>query len=606
VELAAIDARLSLLEQTPVRFGLATGGQVRSASTLRYLVSAGAAAGDSLLFTLATRRSYAAWAETLALRVGEGGDQVPPAFTGQAQVWWGEEGFTVLYGRDDIVEGGRVEQVEVLLSPATGGPAIPLPLEASRGYWRGLLRGVPVGEYTYLLTAVDQAGNAGRSSALPLLLGESRQFGQTRVLLGGGTRTGPAIGTYRQVLGPIGLAVDQQGRLWVADAGLHQVIRWDRAGVAEVIAGAVPSRAGLAGDGGPAVDALLNQPTGLAIDIRGRVYVADSRNHRVRRLDLDGTISTVAGTDSGFSGDNGPASTARLASPQGLALDRAGNLYLADTGNRRVRRVDTQGIITTVAGSGASASSGDGGPATAAGLLEPLAVAVDTSGNLYIADGAGHRVRRIGVDGVITTAAGTGSQRSPAGDGAPAATVQLRQPCGLLLDGAGALYIADRYRVSRVDPRGIFTTVMTTAEDQVVLPAGLAADERGDLYVGDPGLQRVLVKVGAVAPLPPVSTATPEGALPTAFALWPNYPNPFNPATLIRFSLASRGAAELAIYDLLGQQVRLLLAGPLEAGPHQVRWDGRDQQGRSAASGVYLLDLQAAGQRQTRKMLLLR
>jgi uncharacterized protein (TIGR03437 family) len=246
----------------------------------------------------------------------------------------------------------------------------------------------------------------------------------------------------------------------------------------------------LVGDGGPAIAAQVAQPEGLAVDSSGNLYIADAANHRVRKVTPAGIISTVAGTGHpGFSGDNGPAAAAQLNQPYDLTLDAAGNLYIADFGNQRVRRIGTDGNITTVAGNGQSGATTDGGPATAAMLLGPRNVAIDTAGNLYISEFDGHRVRRVAPGGTIGTVAGTGIAGF-SGDGGPANAAQLAFPAGLALDGAGNLYIVDtlNVRIRKVLAGG--GTIGTVCSEQsfgmpYVQLSGLGADAAGNLYIPD-------------------------------------------------------------------------------------------------------------------------
>ncbi|MDE0627264.1 MAG: SUMF1/EgtB/PvdO family nonheme iron enzyme [Bryobacterales bacterium] len=260
--------------------------------------------------------------------------------------------------------------------------------------------------------------------------------------------------------GPNWVAVDAAGSLFIADSGNHRVRKVDSSGVITTVAGA--GSPGYSGDGGPAIDARLNGPRGLAVDGRGNLYIADSQNHRVRRVDRSGLITTVAGTGvEGYSGDGGPATAARLSDTYGVAVDEAGNLYVADN-DGRVRRVGRNGIITTVAGTGVGGYRGDGGLATAAQLMNPRGLAVDGAGNLYIADSGNFRVRRVGLDGTITTVAGTGIN-DYGRDGGVAAVTEIGSPWGVAFDRAGNLYIStNSFRVLRVGLDGIITTVAGT------------------------------------------------------------------------------------------------------------------------------------------------
>jgi PKD repeat protein len=261
---------------------------------------------------------------------------------------------------------------------------------------------------------------------------------------------------------------------------------------------------GFSGDGGQATSAQLGA-VGIAVDAAGNVYVADQGNHRVRKVTADGVITTVAGTgERGFSGDDGQATSARLNDPNGVAVDAAGNIYIADMGNMRVRRVSAAGVITTVAGTGFIGSSGDGGPATSATLAFPSGVAVDAAGNVYIADQLNDRVRKVTATGVIATIAGTGDAGF-AGDGGQATSAQLRNPFGVAVDVVGNVYIADRdnHRVRRVDAAGVITSVAGTetfgfsgdggpaTSAQLKFPAGVAVDAIGSIYIADSNNHRV-------------------------------------------------------------------------------------------------------------------
>ena len=207
------------------------------------------------------------------------------------------------------------------------------------------------------------------------------------------------------------------------------------------------------GDGGPATAAQIGSIQGVAMDGKGNLYLSDTDNNRVRKVDPGGIITTIAGTGTaGFSGDGGPATSAQLNLPYGLAVDSARNLYIADLGNNRVRRVGPDGTIVTIAGTGVEGYSGDGGPASAAQLSTPRNLAVDAAANLYIAEFAGHRVRKMTPAGAIATVAGTGIA-GLGGDGGPATVAQISFPAGLAVDRTGALLIASEPN------RAIFRTV---------------------------------------------------------------------------------------------------------------------------------------------------
>ena len=242
------------------------------------------------------------------------------------------------------------------------------------------------------------------------------------------------------------------------------------------------------GDGGPATAAQISTIQGIAVDRWGNLYVSDTGNHRVRKISPSGVITTIAGTGvAGFSGDGGPAASAQLNLPYGLAADLAGYVYVADLGNDRVRRIGPDGVIATVAGTGIRGSSGDGGAATDAQLLTPRNVAVDAAGDFYFSEFDGHRVRKVTPDGKISTVAGTGVA-GLRGDGGPAVNAQLNFPAGLAVDRLGALYIADsqNQRVRKILAAGVISTVVGGSPSTALeTPVALAVDVAGTLYVAD-------------------------------------------------------------------------------------------------------------------------
>jgi len=291
---------------------------------------------------------------------------------------------------------------------------------------------------------------------------------------------------------PTGLAVDSAGDLYIADQQNSLILKVSSGGTATTVAGT--STAGFSGDGDAAASAQLNGPTGVAVDASGNLYIADTLNNRVRKVSSDGIITTVAGNGSlSYSGDGGPATSAQLNGPQGLAADHSGNVFIADFGNNRVRKISSSGIITTVAGNGVAGFSGDGGPAASAELNGPAGIAVDSAGDVFFADSVNNRVRKVSVAGIITTVAGNGSSPPESinpiqvGDGEPATSAELSNPLGVAVDASGNLYIADTNdnAVRKVSTNGIISTVATGGSYQgtPTLPVSIAVDNSGDLFM---------------------------------------------------------------------------------------------------------------------------
>jgi sugar lactone lactonase YvrE len=264
-----------------------------------------------------------------------------------------------------------------------------------------------------------------------------------------------------RLLEPCDVCAAPDGDLYIADAGAHVVRRVSGStGVITTVAGT--GSPGGTGDGGPATQARLNAPSGIALGPAGELYIAERRGHRVRRVLLDsGIISTVAGCGlSGYGGDDGKADQARLSAPGGVAVASNGDLYIADTGNHVIRRVaGSTGIITTVAGHGAPGKDGDGGPATAVSLNTPRALAFAPSGDLYIADTENHEIRRLDMaSGSLSTIAGRGVP-GLGGDGGASTAARLDQPWGVAVSPSGVYFVADRgnHRIRRVG--GILSVV---------------------------------------------------------------------------------------------------------------------------------------------------
>ena len=286
-------------------------------------------------------------------------------------------------------------------------------------------------------------------------------------------------------------------------------------------------RAGFTGDGGPATQASLNSPTGLCLDAANNLYIADVGNYRIRKVDSSGNITTVAGNGiESYSGDGGPATQASMYIPIRCDIDASGNLYVADQSGQRIRMINTAGIISTFAGTGANAGhnslgsySGDGGQATAANLNNPTAITVDPVGNIIFSDQYNQRIRKVDKNGIITTIAGNGNA-AYSGDGGPATSASLNYPCGVVADQNGDIYVVDdvNNRVRKIS-NGTITTVAgngvagyggdggpaTAAE--LNIPTGIAVDAQGNIYIADVTNQRVRKVAGAAAVVAPQLTA---------------------------------------------------------------------------------------------------
>ncbi len=304
-----------------------------------------------------------------------------------------------------------------------------------------------------------------------------------------------------QVNTPYSVAVDGSGNVYFVDLFNARIRMVSASGIVTTVAGNGATH--YSGDGGAAQNALLNAPSAVAYSSTG-VYVADTNNQRIRQIGPSGSITTIAGSGTpGFAGDGGPAASAQVSFPFALAVDASGFLYIADTGNQRVRKI-VNGTINTVAGNGNTGYTGDGGQATAATFASPAGLAVDSAGDIYISDYGNNVVRKVSVTGVISTVAGNGSP-GYSGDGGQAISAQLTGPLGLALDAAGNLYIADsgNHVIRIVAPGGKIGTFAGTgvlgdandggpaANAQLASPAGLAFDSSGNLYIADSGANRV-------------------------------------------------------------------------------------------------------------------
>ncbi len=292
---------------------------------------------------------------------------------------------------------------------------------------------------------------------------------------------------------PVAVATGPRGEIYIAEGNRVREVKPD--GRITTLAGT--GDPGDIGDGGPAAQAELTTPQGLAVDSAGRVYIADTLSNRVRRVDADGIIRTVAGTgEAGYTGDGKAAIEAKLNLPTGVAIGFGDSVFISDTGNNAIRQLGIDGIIRTVAGTGEAGYRGDGGPALYAVLHAPGGLAFDDEGNLYIADTLNQRIRRVNVNGQIATVAGTGVA-AYGGDGGQAIYAELNLATnplegmgqGLAVGPTGEVFIADgvNHRLRKLDLSGVMTTVA-----RMNTPLGVAVDPHGAIYVADADDNRVL------------------------------------------------------------------------------------------------------------------
>jgi trimeric autotransporter adhesin len=390
---------------------------------------------------------------------------------------------------------------------------------------------------------------------------------------------------------PSGVALDSQGNIYIADTGNARIRKVSSSGTISTVAG--NGMVSYSGDGGSATGAQLNGPLGVAADntenlfiadsqngvvrtvkkgaitsvgggtlviprgvatdAAGNAYVADAQDNRVRKIAIDGTVTTYAGNGtSGFAGDGAPAANAQLSAPAAVAVDAAGNLYIADLGNLRIRKVSADGNIVTVAGNGSQGYSGDGGAAINASLNAPLGVAVDPSGNFYIADSASHVIRKVTLDGNINTIAGTGAPGFT-GDGGPAISAQIASPTGIAADPYGNIFFVDgTTRIREISSGGTIATIAGNGSlgysgdggmanlAQLNSPAAVWADSAGNLYVADTGNN-------AIRLLQPTGSGVTVNAVVNAAS---NQKGPIAPGEIVTLYGSGLGPSQLQMYQL--------------------------------------------------------
>lgn len=365
--------------------------------------------------------------------------------------------------------------------------------------------------------------------------------------------------TTAQLNFPGAIAVDAFCNVYFSDPGNRRIRKINSAGVISTIAG--NGTAGYSGDGGPALAAQFTFPEHLTLDAAGNVYVCDMWNSVVRKISTTGTITTIAGTGTaGFSGDGGPATSAQLFFPRGIAIDASNNIYIADGYNSRIRKINPAGIISTFAGTGTSGLTGDSGPATSAQLGIPTGMTFDALGNLYFADIGKMVVRKINSSNIITTIAGNGSF-GYSGDGGLATSAQLYWPMDVAVDATGNVYIADEYnhRIRVVNTSSIINTFAGTGTPgfsgdgnlaslaQMNKPSGIKIDAVGNFYIPDSLNHRIRI-IGSNSCMTGISDIKENKF---TFNI---YPNP-NKGTFKVTSSNYYENCEILIYNTLGQKL---------------------------------------------------
>ena len=443
----------------------------------------------------------------------------------------GTSGFCLITVRTIVFQGTHAVQLLTGFSffqSLSSGAAV---CHIHRRGWSGLARSIAANQASIgdpPRVAVDGAGNLYFGGSHCVFKVDSSG---TLTRIAGNGRSGYSgdggAATLAQVQLPAGIAVDSSVNIYVADTSANVVRVISAAGIISTYAG--QGAAGYTGDGGPAAQAQLNTPMGLALDAAGNLYIADSGNSVVRKVSKTGAITTFAGNGSaGYSGDGGPATAAALNQVEGVAADPSGAVYVADTFNNRVRAI-SGGIIQTVAGTGLSSFSGDGGVATSAAMFLPTDVATDNGGNLYIADFGNSRIRKVAQSKIQTVIGGNGTEIIF--DEAVATTIRLNGPTGIAVDGSGDIFVAEGsigtgtglavgdYRVWKINSAGAVSTAAGNGIEsysgdgggataaQLNDPAALTFDTAGNLYIADTANHRVR----KISPAGIISTAAGTG-----------------------------------------------------------------------------------------------
>jgi len=381
---------------------------------------------------------------------------------------------------------------------------------------------------------------------------------------------------------PIAVYADNAGNIYISDWGNARLRMVNSSGIISTIAG--NGMFGFSGDGGIATAAELNGPMGIFTDAAGNIYVADIGNERIRQINKAGYINTIAGNGTyGFSGDGGHAISAAFEDPAGICGDVSGNIYVADEFNNRVRKINTTGIISTIAGCGVHGYSGDGGVATLAELYYPSGVAVDSAGDILIADESNNCIRKVNTQGIISTIAGNGVA-GYSGDGDPANLAELSNAAGIGIDNKGNIYIADGFnsRIRKINAAGIISTIAgngvagysgigdSATFASLYNPVSISADMSGNLYLANE-FNNFVQKLSLLPPdlSPPIITV---------------FPNPTQGIFTIKIQ-NFQPSLKLEVYNILGEKIFYM---ELENPETQLNLS-------SSSKGVYLYKIISGG-----------
>ncbi|HXB12966.1 MAG TPA: T9SS type A sorting domain-containing protein [Bacteroidia bacterium] len=356
---------------------------------------------------------------------------------------------------------------------------------------------------------------------------------------------------------PYGVFEDASGNIFIADQWNHRIRKITSAGVISTIAGT--GSAGFSGDGGQATAAHLNYPSQIYVDATGNVFIADEFNSCVRKINTSGVISTFAGMGgvASYSGDGGQATAAELNYCTDMTFDAVGNMYIADYTGQRIRKVNTSGVISTIAGTGTTGYSGDNGPATAADLNYPYGVAINAAGDIFFSDRYNNRIRKIDAAGTITTIAGTGAA-TYTGDNGPATAATVNNCYKVNLDATGNIYIADfgNSAIRKIDLSGTITTIAGTivggysgdggpaTNAELAQPGGVFVNSGGDVFIGDANNYRVRM-IASTESVNEVNAGTDNNVN--------LYPVPSCGQLVV--TLKGNGYSNLKLYDVFGREV---------------------------------------------------